>query len=37
VEPVFDSVLKTYYKLQELGVQEVNGKIVYIDDVEVKE
>lgn len=35
VEPLFDSVIKTYYKLQELGIQEVNGKIVYIDTMEV--
>ena len=35
VEPIFDSVIKTYYKLQELGIQEVNGKIVFIDNMEV--
>jgi hypothetical protein len=35
VEPIFDSVIKTYYKLQELGIQEVNGKIVFIDTMEV--
>lgn len=36
VELIFDSVIKTYYKLQELGIQEVNGKIVFIDNMEVK-
>ena len=35
VEPIFDSVIKTYYKLQELGFTEVNGKIVFIDNMEV--
>lgn len=35
VELLFDSVIKTYYKLQELGIQEVNGKIVYIDNMGV--
>ena len=35
VEPLLNSLIEVYYKLRELGVQEVNGKIVYIDDVEV--
>lgn len=36
VEPLFDSVIKTYYKLQELGIQEVDGKIVFIDNMEME-
>jgi len=35
VEPLFESVIKTYYKLEELGVTEVDGKIVFIDKMEV--
>jgi len=37
VEPLLDSVIKTYYKLQELGIQEVDGKIVFLDELEVKD
>lgn len=29
MEPVFDSIIETYYKLRKLGLQEVNGKIEY--------
>lgn len=36
VEHLLDSVLKTYYKLQELGIQEVDGKIIFLDEVEVE-
>lgn len=35
VELIFNSVIKTYYKLQELGVVEIDGKIVFIDNLEV--
>lgn len=28
LEHLLDSVIKTYYKLQELGIQEINGKII---------
>ena len=35
VEPLFDSVITTYYKLEELGIQEVDGKIEFIDNLEV--
>lgn len=35
VEPLFDSVIRTYYKLNELGIKEVDGKIVFIDNMEV--
>ena len=36
VEPLFDSVIKTCYKLQELGITDVDGKIVFVDDMEAK-
>jgi len=36
VEPLFESVIQTYYKLQELGITEVDGKIVFVDDMEAK-
>ena len=36
VEPLFESVIKTYYKLEELGITEVDGKIVFVDDMEAK-
>ncbi len=35
VEPLFDSVIRTYYKLDELGIKEVDGQIVFIDNMEV--
>ncbi len=35
VEPLFDSVIRTYYKLDELGIKEVDGEIVFIDNMEV--
>jgi len=36
VELIFESVIKTYYKLQELGFTEVDDKIVFMDEMEVK-
>jgi hypothetical protein len=36
VEPLFESVIKTYYKLEELGITEVDGKIVFVDNMEAK-
>jgi hypothetical protein len=35
MELIFESVIKTYYKLQELGIVEIDGKIVFIDNMEV--
>mgnify|MGYP001175083987 CR=1 FL=1 len=35
VEPLFNSVIRTYYKLDELGIKEVDGQIVFIDNMEV--
>jgi len=35
MELVFESVIKTYYKLQELGIIKIDGKIVFIDNIEV--
>lgn len=35
VEPLFDSVIRTYYKLDELGIKEVDGQIIFIDNMEV--
>lgn len=36
VEPIIDSILKTYYRLQELGFTELDGKVVFVDDEEIK-
>jgi hypothetical protein len=33
VELLFDTVIKTYFKLKELGFTEVDGKIVFMDDL----
>jgi len=37
VEPLFDSVIRTYYKLDELGIREVDGQIIFIDNMEVSD
>lgn len=31
MEPLFASVIKTYYSLRLLGFIEVNGKVTYLD------
>ena len=31
LEPIFNYLIKTYYKLNELGITETNGKIVFVD------
>jgi len=31
LEPLFDCLIKTYYKLNELGITQANGKIVFVD------
>jgi len=34
VEPIFDSVIKTYYKLQELGFIEIGDQVGYNSNTE---
>lgn len=31
MEPLFASVIKTYYSLRQLGFIEVNGKVIYLE------
>ena len=32
LEPLFNSLIKTYYKLIELGLTKVNGKVTFINN-----
>jgi len=36
VEPLFQNLIDTCAKLKELGLTEVNGKIIFIDNQEGK-
>lgn len=36
MEPLFASVLKTYYSLRQLGFIEVNGKVTYLEMKEIQ-
>ena len=36
LEPLFDSLIKTYYKLIEIGLTKVNGKVTFLNTKEAE-